>query len=257
MAPPRSGRPISAPLGSGEHAAWLQLAVPGRDAPSPEAAGVVYRVGERWHPMPTERARPDQLLGLALGSPNHLEDAIAYALDRDFDLLVLDGTGAIGEPWPELAGAPNLAIVRDTIAILRRIRKEEMIDIAYFGGARSGTDAAKLVGLGANVIGYGVPVALAVGGEITPEGMRFAPDRSDEERHRRDRQYPQGQRRRGLDDGPLHRQDPPAQHRARRSPLSDPSHRRCHRHPASRDPRRMIFFVNSTRYILYLTLRAH
>ena len=166
----------------GEHAAWLQLAVPGRDAPSPEAAGVVYRVGERWHPMPTERARPDQLLGLALGSPNHLEDAIAYALDRDFDLLVLDGTGAIGEPWPELAGAPNLAIVRDTIAILRRIRKEEMIDIAYFGGARSGTDAAKLVGLGANVIGYGVPVALAVGGEITPEGMRFAPDRSDEER---------------------------------------------------------------------------
>ena len=57
-----------------------------------------------------------------------------------------------------------------------------MIDIAWFGGVRSGTDAAKLVGLGANAIGHGVSVALALGGEITDGAMRFAPDRSDEER---------------------------------------------------------------------------
>ena len=169
----------------GEQASWLQLAEPGRDAPSPQAAGVVYRVGERWHPMPTERARPEQLLGLALtarAEGGGLEAAIVYALERKFDLLLLDGTGALGGAWPELAGAPDLRILRDTIAILRRLRKEEMIDIAYFGGARSGTDAAKLIGLGVNVIGYGVPVALAVGGEITPEGIQFAPDRSYQER---------------------------------------------------------------------------
>ena len=166
----------------GPNAPWLQLCEPGRDAPSHDAAGVVYRVGERWHPMPTARAHAEQLLGLLLGSRRDLEDAIVYALERGFDLLVLDGTGALGGEWPELRAAPDLALVRDTIAILRRLKKEEMIDIAWFGGARSGTDAAKLVGLGVNAIGYGVAVALALGGEITQTGVRFAPDRNEEER---------------------------------------------------------------------------
>ena len=80
------------------------------------------------------------------------------------------------------APPPDLALVHDTIAILRRLKKEEMIDIAWFGGARSGTDAAKLVGLGVKAIGYGVAVALALGGEITHTGVRFAPDRNEEER---------------------------------------------------------------------------
>ena len=115
-------------------------------------------------------------------SRRDLEDAIVYALERGFDLLVLDGTGALGREWPELCAAPDLALVHDTIAILRRLKKEEMIDIAWFGGARSGTDAAKLVGLGVNAIGYGVAVALALGGEITHTGVRFAPDRNEEER---------------------------------------------------------------------------
>ena len=167
---------------------WLQLCEPGRDAPSDDAAGVVYRVGERWHPMPTARARDGQVLGLLLTSRRELEDAIVYALEHDFDLLVLDGTGALGGTgvldgeWPELRAAPDLALVRDTIATLRRLKKEEMIDIAWFGGVRSGTDAAKLVGLGVNAIGYGVAVALALGGEITQTGMRFAPDRTEAER---------------------------------------------------------------------------
>ena len=79
---------------------------------------------------------------------------------------------------------PGLEVHLDTAlgrdVTLRRLKKEEMIDIAWFGGARSGTDAAKLVGLEVNAIGYGV--ALALGGEITPTGMRFAPDRNEEER---------------------------------------------------------------------------
>ena len=57
-----------------------------------------------------------------------------------------------------------------------------MIDIAWFGGARSGTDAAKLVGLAVNAIGYGVAVVLALGGEITQAGMRSASDRTEVER---------------------------------------------------------------------------
>ena len=182
-APPTWGRPARVPS-----APWLQLCEPGRDAPSHDAAGVVYRVGERWHPMPTARARGEQILGLLLTSRHGLEAAIVYALERGFDLLVLDGTGALGREWPELRAAPDLALalalalVHETIATLRRLKKEEMIDIARFGGARSGTDAAKLVGLGVNAIGYGVAVALALGGEITHTGVRFAPDRNEEER---------------------------------------------------------------------------
>ena len=96
---------------------------------------------------------------------------------------MLDGTEALVGEWPEQRAAPDLALVRDTIATLRRLKKEEeMLDIAWFGGARSGTDAAKLVGLGVNAIGYGVAVALALGGEIAQTGMRFAPDRTEEER---------------------------------------------------------------------------
>ena len=147
---------------------------PGRDAPSHDAAGVVYRVGERWHPMPTARAHAGQLLGLLLTSRRGLEDAIVYALGCGFDLLVLDGTGALGGEWPELRAAPALALVRDTIATLRRLKKEEgMIDIAWFGGARSGIDAAKLVRSCGERGQLRVAVTLALGGEITQAGMRF------------------------------------------------------------------------------------
>ena len=166
----------------GPRAPWLQLCSPGRDAPDAAAAGVVYRVGERWHPMPIARAHPGQILGLHLSSRRSLEEAVAYAIEREFDLLVLDGTGAPARDWPELAGAPDLALLRETIAILRRLRKEETIDVAWFGGVRSGTDAAKLIGLGANAIGYGVALALALGAEIADGTLRFAPDRSEEER---------------------------------------------------------------------------
>ena len=95
---------------------------------------------------------------------------------------MLDGTVSLRREWPELAGAPYLSLLRETIAILRRLQKEQMSDIAWFGGVRSGTDDTKLVGLGANAIGHGVSVALALGGEIADGAMRFAPDRSDEER---------------------------------------------------------------------------
>ena len=169
----------------GAQAPWLQVCEPGRDAPSPDAAGVVYRVGTRWHPVPSTRAHPGQILGLLLASRACLRHAIPYALEHGFDLLVLDGTGGTGgtgREWPELHAAPDLVLLRNTVATLRRLKKEEAIDVAWFGGARSGTDAAKLVGLGANTIAYGVAVALALGGEITAAGMRFAPDRSDEER---------------------------------------------------------------------------
>ena len=91
----------------GRNALWLQFFEPGRDAPSHEAAGVVYWVGERWRPMPTAHVRAGQLLDFLLASRRGPEDTIIYALERDFDLLVLDGTGAIGGKRSELRARPQ------------------------------------------------------------------------------------------------------------------------------------------------------
>ena len=61
-----------------------------------------------------------------------------------------------------------------------------MIDIAWFGGARSGTDAAKLVGLGVNAIKLrGGGGAERLGARLLQAGMRFAPDRTEEDTRER------------------------------------------------------------------------
>ncbi len=73
--------------------------------------------------------------------------------------------------------------IAPAIRILRRLDREEEIDLVYFGGIRSGTDAAKVIALGCKAAVLGVPVALAAGGEIADgRGMGFAPDHGEEER---------------------------------------------------------------------------
>ena len=82
-----------------------------------------------------------------------------------------------------LPGAPDLSILRETIAQLRAMKREEHLDLIWYGGARSGTDAAKLIAMGAKAIVYGVPVGLALGAEITAEHtLAFSADRNDEDR---------------------------------------------------------------------------
>ena len=135
--------------------------------PYREACKISWRLGERL----------DLDIPFFVAGFDEANEELKVAVDRG-----AAAAGALGAEWPELRAAPDLSLVHDTIATLRRLKQEEMIDIAWFGGARSGTDAAKLVGLGVNAIGYGVAVALALGGEITQTGMRFAPDRNEEER---------------------------------------------------------------------------
>ena len=123
------------------------------------------------------------MLGLSVSSPAVLEEAIPYALDAGFDMLLLDGSAGLGAPWAELRGAPDLTILRDAVAILRRLDREEEIDLVYFGGVRSGTDAAKVIALGAVAVVLGVAVGLAAGGAITgARELAFSADRSDEDR---------------------------------------------------------------------------
>ncbi|MFQ5783224.1 MAG: FAD-dependent oxidoreductase [Alphaproteobacteria bacterium] len=167
----------------GDDVPWLQLVAPGETAPSANAAALIYAPGERFAALDVRRFHDDQILGLAVSSPQALEEAIPYALGAGFDMLLLDGSARLGASGAELAASPDLAILRDTIRILRRIRREEEIDLVYFGGVRSGTDAAKVIGLGCVAAVLGVAAALAAGGEITADhGVRFSADRTEEER---------------------------------------------------------------------------
>jgi isopentenyl diphosphate isomerase/L-lactate dehydrogenase-like FMN-dependent dehydrogenase len=112
-----------------------------------------------------------------------LEEAMPFALENGFDMLLLDGSRGLGAPWAELAGEPDLTILRDAITILRRLRREEEIDLVYFGGVRSGTDTAKLIALGGMAVILGVVLGLAAGGEINANHeMQFVTDRTDAER---------------------------------------------------------------------------
>ncbi len=161
------------PVGDG--VTWLQLLATG-DEPDPQAAAVVAT-----SLAAPERRRSGQLAGLA-ASARELPEAIPFALDHELDLLVLEASPPIGDSWPELAGAPDLTVMREAIRILRGMNREEDIVLLYFGGVRSGTDAAKLIGLGANAVVVGMSLALALGGRIEQGGVAFYGDVEQAER---------------------------------------------------------------------------
>ena len=169
----------AAPLGDG--VPWLQLVAAEAEQGDAAAAAVIANLGGDFRPARPAPAREGQLLGLAVQTPA-LEEAIPFALEHGFEMLLLDATTGIGGAWPELAGAPDLTILRQAIVILRRLNREEDIDLVYFGGIRSGTDAAKALALGGKAVLIGVTMALAVGGAIDGAGMVFAGDRKAEER---------------------------------------------------------------------------
>ena len=160
--------------------AWLQLVVPVEDTPSAEAAALI----RRFEPGidAGQRLTDQQLLGFAVSDPDHLAAAIPQALEAGHDVLLLDGSGGLGGAWPELAGNPDLNVIRQAIAVLRSLGREEEIDLIYFGGLRSGTDAAKVLAMGCVAAVYGVAVGLACGGEIADSGLAFASNYGDEDR---------------------------------------------------------------------------
>ena len=167
-----------------ESVTWLQLLDRNSDGlePSQDAAALLYAVGNEFYPVEMQRCHDRQVLGLAVSSSQVLEDSIVYALEQGLEMLVLDGTGNLGMAWSELHGSPDFSILRDAVQILRRLRREEEIDLVYFGGIRSGTDAAKIIGLGTVAVVLGVCVGLAAGGEIVDDQLVFSSDYSEQER---------------------------------------------------------------------------
>ncbi len=167
----------------GDKVPWLQVIGGGGGGggePDPAAAAVIHVLGDRFRKIEAKPAADGQLLGLAVSLPA-LAETIPYALDEGFDLLLLDASGGFGTPWPELSGTPELMILRDAIRILRDLNREEDIDLLYFGGVRSGTDAAKALSLGSMAAIVGVAMGLALGGIIDGGSLGFGGDRTPEE----------------------------------------------------------------------------
>jgi glutamate synthase (NADPH/NADH) large chain len=158
----------------GEPVRWLQL-IQDADRPDPAADGLIYVGRSDGENISMKRLRPDQLLGMTV-SARTLGTAIPIALAQRMDLLVLDCTVGIDQPWSELKAAPDLTVLRDAIQTLRQLGKEEEIALVNFGGMRSGTDVAKALAINCNASVFGVAPALAMGGEIDGDRLIFRDD---------------------------------------------------------------------------------
>jgi hypothetical protein len=155
----------------GDGVPWFQLCVQGKDTSDADAEGVIA-VSLDGAPSLPLRSREGQLLGLAAPAAR-LRDALPRALDGGLDLIVLEGSPLLGR-WPELAAAPDLTAIRDAIAVLRELNREEDVALLWHGGIRSGTDLAKLMALRASAVSVGLSLALAVGGAIQGDDLTFS-----------------------------------------------------------------------------------
>ena len=141
---------------------WLQL-LRQTDTASPDAAALIGIVGDKLF-VPQTRSE-GQVTGLRLGA-GQLGDGIPFALKHGIGLILLDANGTIDQPWAELTHAPNLTLIAEAIARLRALDAEEVLDLVYFGGIRSGTDLAKVLALGCVAGVAAVAPGLAIGGHI-------------------------------------------------------------------------------------------
>lgn len=165
----------------GKETSWFQLSKDVSEQ-SKDAAAYVYHLGKGDELNSLIPAADNQLVGYAISNNDRLEQVITTSLENGHDILVLDSTGKLGTDWPELATTPDFTLLRDAIQILRRIKKEGMIELIYFGGVRSGTDSAKLIGLGANALVMGVCAGLSMGGELQANKINFSSNYSDNDR---------------------------------------------------------------------------
>jgi len=149
------------PLGAG--AKWIQVVSSEAD---PAADAIVVRAEQAIAAGKVSRDRPQQPAGLLVNSGN-VEVAVDFALAQKLDFLLLDPTNGLPGLAGELAGAPDISILHRAVAYLRKLDREEEVDLVYFGGLRTGTDAAKILALGTIAVTIGAAMVLSLGADIS------------------------------------------------------------------------------------------
>ena len=167
------------PIGAGTR--WIQIVSTGTDA---EADAVVFDADRAMADDTFSGGSASQPVGLLVNSAN-VRASVDFALERHLDFLLLDPGNGLPGLAGELAGAPDISILRRAVARLRELDREEEIDLVYFGGLRTGTDAAKALALGAIAVTVGAAMALALGADISGGNPLFDADLDAAEREQR------------------------------------------------------------------------
>ena len=160
---------------------WMQL-VGDNHEPHADAQALIFtpdslKAGTACH--------QSQARGILITPSDTQNEALQLALDETVDFAVLDLCDALSHPDAlnrEVGNGPRIDLLRDAVRYLRAQNREEAFTIIVAGGVRSGTDAAKLIGLGANIVVLGMAAGFAVGAEIDDDGVAFRADRAAAER---------------------------------------------------------------------------
>ena len=126
--------------------------------------------------------KPSSFTGIAVSSLEDIDNAVEFALASNINALFLDGVGSLVDSGMELSQQPRFDLLPQAVSSLRRRRQEERVTLIYSGGVRSGTDAAKLIAMGATAVVYSVAVAISAGGVIDMNSIKYTSDRSMDER---------------------------------------------------------------------------
>ncbi|MBU2609023.1 MAG: FMN-binding glutamate synthase family protein [Chloroflexi bacterium] len=104
-------------------------------------------------------------IGIKVGG--RMDEMINIALACDIDLIMIDGIQAGTPAGPDVVvenvGLPTLAALSQAIMTLRKLGKEEDVDVVVMGGIREGGDIAKCLALGARAVSIGTAALVAMG----------------------------------------------------------------------------------------------
>ena len=102
------------------------------------------------------------------------ERVVDETIGLDIDFYVSDAQWTCNQRpvdvLPELAAAPQLHVLADTIERLRHHCREESINVIYRGGIRGGADAGKAICLGATAVAIGLGAVISLGHKLTSVG---------------------------------------------------------------------------------------
>ena len=154
---------------------WLAL------EPDADCHGMAGRI-QPWDALSELDGFVGGLRGASVSRVDEVDAAVDAALEHELDLLLLDGSAATGGVGGELDECPRFDLLPHAVMALRRRRREEHVALVYHGGMRSGTDAAKMIALGASAVVYGVAAAIAAGGTIRDNTLEYHSDRMPEDR---------------------------------------------------------------------------